>query len=885
MSTSPQGAGAPAPTPRPRGRRGIKLKTPSPVNFERVATAARGRWFEILSALSIDPKVLRDLHQPCPGCGGRDRFRFDDKEGRGTFVCSGGGNDILVGDGFALLGHVFGWSPAEALRAVAHYLGISPDDGTDPPPPAPPPPPTQAPRRDDDQAAAALAKLKARWDQAAAAPRENGYLVSKGVDQAAAVAVLRVDSAGWLLAPIHRADGELVAIQAIGADGLKRFPRGSRVAGGRLELPGGDPSAPTAIVEGLATGLSVSMATGWRVVVAFSSGNLATVARAVRDQAPDGELLICGDHDTKPNGANPGRAAAVKAARAAAARPLLPPTPGDWNDYHHQHGLDALREALTAARASQADIRIFSSNSSDSSELLRYGAPSGPQLVRNSSAELEDALIRATDKGPARVIDSQAASIIAKALHDRLIWDAEAGAWLRWVGTHWQPLINSAPADKLIADAVTIGTGWLGYQLSYLTGVTGIICRRGLLPPIAWPRGVVPFLNGLLDVQTRTLRPATPQDALDWSLPHQYDPAATCPTIRAWLRSAVEDDDETCELLRAWLAALVRGITLQNFLVLIGRGGSGKGTFQRLAMALVGSQNVAVTSLRDLEENRFETAKLFGRRLALVNEAGRHGGSLNVLKAITGGDHVSLERKHVQQSGSFVFGGLVLMASNEQILSSDMTSGLERRRLMVRFPRSATIEEREDWYRRGGEEAVLHAEIPGLVNWLLELPVEEIRHRIDSPPERVAADNLLGMAAGNGVADWLMTCCIPGPVDPASPGAYQIQIGAKVEYRDSGVLRYEGAYDRAYPSYLTWCNETGRRPVSVVKFASILIDIAETLGHRIERHQHPRTRAAWLHGLRLRGEHEPAHDWVRSARASRGPARPAHRSHRDEVRL
>ncbi len=65
------------------------------------------------------------------------------------------------------------------------------------------------------------------------------------------------------------------------------------------------------------------------------------------------------------------------------------------------------------------------------------------------------------------------------------------------------------------------------------------------------------------------------------------------------------------------------------------------------------------------------------KRLCMINEAGRHGGQLNMLKAITGGDYIPLERKHVQQSGSFIFDGLVLMASNENLQSTDSTSGLE----------------------------------------------------------------------------------------------------------------------------------------------------------------------------------------------------------------
>lgn len=539
-------------------------------------------------------------------------------------------------------------------------------------------------------------------------------------------------------------------------------------------------------------------------------------------------------------------------------------------------GINELR-----ARDEEENASLISCNPFDSFELLRHAGSTPSQPLRNPFDLAPGALIEKGDKGDRRMIDSTAAEVVSRGLRNRLTWDAEAGSWLLWAETHWRPLVNAAPAEKLLADAVTVGTTSpdpektpLGYRLGYLTGITGIVCRRGLLPPPTWPIGVVPFENGLLDLKTRTLQPATPSYALDWSLPHRFDPTTTCPNITAWLSEAVENDEETVQLLRAWLAALVRGIPLQNFVVLIGRGGSGKGTLQRLAMALVGSGNVAISSLRDLEENRFETAKLYGKRLAMINEAGRHGGALNMLKAVTGGDHIPLERKHVQQSGSFVFTGLVLLATNEQIASTDATSGLERRRIMVRFPRTATPAEREEWRRRGGEVGVLHAEIPGLINWLLDMPVSEIRRRIEAPPDRVAADNLLGMAAGNTVADWMMLACIPGTPDKSvDSDPYVTQVGGKKEVRESGAIVYEHWHDWLYPNYLKWCDEQNRRPVSVVKFGGILLDIAETLGHQLEKGQHPRTRASCIYGLRLRlrgvdsnSWAEDAYDWVASIR-------------------
>ena len=48
---------------------------------------ARHRWREILPQLGIETRFLTNKHGPCPLCGGKDRFRFDDKDGSGSYYC------------------------------------------------------------------------------------------------------------------------------------------------------------------------------------------------------------------------------------------------------------------------------------------------------------------------------------------------------------------------------------------------------------------------------------------------------------------------------------------------------------------------------------------------------------------------------------------------------------------------------------------------------------------------------------------------------------------------------------------------------------------------------------------------------------------------------
>jgi hypothetical protein len=92
---------------------------------DEVLNAARGRWRETLAALGVDAGMLSERHGPCPGCGGNDRFRFDDQDGNGTFICSQGGGGLLAGNGIELLAHARGIEWVDALKDLARHFEIS----------------------------------------------------------------------------------------------------------------------------------------------------------------------------------------------------------------------------------------------------------------------------------------------------------------------------------------------------------------------------------------------------------------------------------------------------------------------------------------------------------------------------------------------------------------------------------------------------------------------------------------------------------------------------------------------------------------------------------------------------------------------------------------
>lgn len=92
---------------------------------ERIGDLCVGRWESILTSLGVAAEFLTKKHGPCPICAtGKDRFRFDNKDGRGTWFCSHCG----AGDGLSLVQKINGWQFSQAAKEVERVLGVSRQD-------------------------------------------------------------------------------------------------------------------------------------------------------------------------------------------------------------------------------------------------------------------------------------------------------------------------------------------------------------------------------------------------------------------------------------------------------------------------------------------------------------------------------------------------------------------------------------------------------------------------------------------------------------------------------------------------------------------------------------------------------------------------------------
>ena len=339
------------------------------------------------------------------------------------------------------------------------------------------------------------------------------------------------------------------------------------------------------------------------------------------------------------------------------------------------------------------------------------------------------------------------------------------------------------------------------------------------------------FTNGVLEVSTGEFTQHNKEDYITWGLDFNYDPNIDPGPITKWIFRTQYDDESRVQVLRAWLRACLvgHGHELQRFLEIIGPGGRGKSTFANLCCALVGAGNYASTTLNQLEQSRFELSSIKGKRMTLINDSERYGGSAQVFKALTGGDNLRYEEKMKNIGEPFVYMGMVMVAANEPIQTTDNTSGLIRRRLTVEFNRKLydKSSQAKDMIKieKGRVVGEWKSYLPGLINWVLEMSEKEMRRYLldtyEAAPSLKKVRNTI-MLTSNNLIEWLQSEIV---VDDENV----VPVGKKIPNSDKEMSeRYFNSNFHLYPSYCEYCDSTGSKAVGQKRFISLLLDCCKS---------------------------------------------------------
>lgn len=426
-----------------------------------------------------------------------------------------------------------------------------------------------------------------------------------------------------------------------------------------------------------------------------------------------------------------------------------------------------------------------------------------------------------------RIGQNEMATRIKPALISSLGFDSKSRGWYGRSMDIWQP-IPSARARSIAEDEIVKTKP--GFTAGYLSGALQFLESRLSLPDWESSRSLLPMTNGVLNLTTGKLGDYG-ERAFNWKIPHNYNAAATSPTVTRWLHTVTNGDNDLKDFLLAWMRiVLTGGAHLQKYVEIVGPGGTGKSTFIRLCQLLVGNANSISTDLKTLEASRFESAGLYGKRLAIVSDSARYGGEVSVLKAITGGDPLRFEQKNIQAGESFIFAGVVMIATNEPIQSADYTSGLARRRIPIFFTQKVS---ESDKLAMPDFEERLAAEIPGLLNILLAIKPEDADNTIRNPGQSLARSKLSAELETNPLLAWMHERLI------------QCHHGHETAV---GTLKTHGLYS----DYAAYCIEHGREPVSTTRFSRLVVDNATSRDVSTDRARVSGSGERVLKKLRLR---------------------------------
>ncbi|OCG24709.1 hypothetical protein A9G11_03385 [Gilliamella sp. wkB108] len=657
------------------------------MKISEITAQAIDKWDYIFYSLGIE--VGSGKHCACPICGGKDRFRFDNQNGRGTYIC----NQCGSGDGLELIKNYFNCSAKEASIKVTECLNLSNQSNQIREK-------TIFKKIDSEQLhnnniPENHVCKKVEYLLSKTSLGQSEYLTKKGL-----TFDLPLLDNGRIFAPMLNLHNEYAGAQFIESDGSKHLMKGSNKKGAFI-LVGSILSRPAEvcaklrshneiiICEGLATGISIAEFRYRSIVIsAIDAGNLIHVAKAVREINPTAKIIIAGDNDIG-NDKNTGKEKAIETAQAINGYYSIPETDfkADWDDYRQQFGLEKTSASFNA-------------------NLIKPEL----QIITNHNMQKDLSTMNLS-----QMASSQRADLLKQYYGNNLAINLRTDEIYHYQDNVWQP-ISDKVLMRTLADLFTQS----GEPFNPLRISSAVESLRLSLPIMGIPKkDLICFRNGVYELKSQTFRPHNKQDWLLVNNNIDYYPAKEnesfethAPNFTKWLKRVSGNQDKAKNILASLYMILANRHDWQLFLEVTGAGGSGKSVFAEIATMLSGKSNTVIGTMDSLEKAR-DRALIVGYSLVILPDQPRYMGSGAGLKAITGGDEVAIDPKH-KQPYSCKIPAVVLVINNEAMRFNERNGGISRRRVIFHF--GEVIPEKE---RDLNLVSKIEQELPSIVRLLL----------------------------------------------------------------------------------------------------------------------------------------------------------------------
>ncbi len=779
-----------------------------------VKSNAAGQWGRIISSLcKVDESLFSGDHQPCPKCGGRDRFRcYDDFGQTGGVICNQCARDCA--DGIATVQWLTGRDFKTSLNSIAEFLGVKSSGGGK----------TKRVKADPQEHLTWLSwndSIVDWWCQQKPPITKEAVLACGGRlatyrRQYSVIAfpvfgelLMAADPVGWVLYATSGAE-------------LPKWDRDKKIEMVKCKLTSG--SQPGFLINQTALGLREKWPDEvWKLEGVTDLLTAATISPRFpaftnangTDENPKhwwGELCKGRKINVLHDADKPGQTGATKTAKFLARNSSLvrilelpyeiSESHGkDFRDFACEHGTNCYEHLKRMIDNGRVATAIADNPQSEQSVVNEH--PDDPHRL----ARINLAVYRQHTGGDLKFYREQ---------------------WFKWKSNRYQQIeVHELKAktrqtiksefDRIYFEKREDFTRRVTNQIvnNVVAAMESYCVVSGNVEMPIWMEGkkresrnYVAMTNGLVDLEQllsgdidNCLYPHSPNWFSTFCLDYEFDPSAECPQWMKVLNRNLEGDKERIAILQEWAGYLFSSRNdMQKFLCLEGEGANGKSVFLAVMEAMLGRQNCSYVPLESFG-GRFDLSSTTGKQANICADVGQIDSVCEGrLKSFTSGDPMTFDRKGLNPIEDSPTAKLMLAWNNRPRIG-DSSSGPWRRMILIPF--RVQIQEHEmirgmdkaKWWKDSGE-------LPGIFLWAIQGLA-----RLRSKGRFARSDTCAALIEeyktdSNPVLSFFDTSIEEAPVGN----------------NEESNIEFEETSDDLYGAYRKWCSANGHHPFASNKF-------------------------------------------------------------------
>lgn len=364
--------------------------------------------------------------------------------------------------------------------------------------------------------------------------------------------------------------------------------------------------------------------------------------------------------------------------------------------------------------------------------------------------------------------------------------------WVVWQGTRWEPDTRGAINNRTVETARAIQRAAMevqnvkeraaiaewGFRTENLKPMNAMLTMAESRQSLAMTEeqfDTDPLLvgvdNGTLDLRTGELQEPKRDDYITKSLGTHYDPSADCPRWKQFMEEVFDGNQEIISFIQRALGYTLTGDTREQVLFLMHGGGrNGKSRFLETVMKLLNDygHNTSFETFDAAGRSsnaEYTLASLKGARFVSIVET-EEDKRLNEakVKSVTGQDTITA--RHIYGSPfNYKPSFKVWLAMNHKPHIRGMDEGIWRRILLIPFTQNFAGREDKQLDKK------LEAELPGILNWILE-GLRVWHEQGLNPPAAIIEAVKEYRSVSDIVAQWIEECCVIGEGSMVSSEAY-----------------------------------------------------------------------------------------------------------------